>query len=261
MKGFLLYLLIFVVVFSQSLHPDLEGVGVDERYNELIPKRVKFRNEQGKEVTLGGYLSKGKPLLFNFVYYNCTSTCTELLNGLSSTIKELDGLEVGEDFDIVTLSIDPREGYEMAGAKKKNMLNFYKLQKIKNSWHYLTGEESGIKRVAKALGFRYKWSARQEQYLHPAVIFILTPEGKISRYFYGVNFRVADIKLSLIEASAGKIGTTFDRFLLLCYTFDPTKGKYTKDALKIMAVAGGLTLLFVVVFLGYFWKRELKKVR
>ena len=261
MKTFLLYLLTLVLTFSQALHPDLEGVGVDEHYNQSIPTKVKFRNEQGKKVTLADYLFGDKPVLFNFVYYNCTSTCTELLNGLSKTIKELDGLEVGKDFDIVTLSIDPREGYQMAKAKKKNMLRHYNLQRVKKGWHYLTGEESDIKKITKALGFKYKWSARQEQYLHPAVIFILTSKGKISRYLYGVSFSTADIKLSLIEASAGKIGTTFDRFLLLCYTFDPTKGKYTKDALKIMSIAGGLTLLFVVVFLVYFWKREIKEVK
>ena len=258
MKLFIILLLSVVFLFGQQLHPDLEALGVDEHYDKLVPLSLRFINEEGEKVTLDKYFSKIKPVLFNFVYYNCTATCNQLLHGVSKAVADLDGLKVGKDFEIVTLSIDSREGYQMAKAKKKNYLEQYSLESIDRGWHYLTGEDNQIRPLANALGFKYKWSAKQEQFLHPSVIFILTPKGKISRYLYGVEYNEADLKLSLIEASSGKIGTTFDKILLLCYTFDPTKGQYTKNALTIMSFAGLLTLLFVGMFLAYFWKKELK---
>ena len=256
----LFILLLFVVLLhGQAVHPDLDGVGVDEHYDKQISLSSRFIDEQGKRVTLSKYFSANKPVLFNFVYYNCTATCNQLLHGVSNVLTKLKGLEVGKDFEIVTLSIDAREGHQMAAAKKKNYLKQYSLESVNDGWHYLTGEDNQIKPLANALGFNYKWSEKQEQFLHPSVIFILTPKGKISRYLYGVDYNSSDLKLSLIEASAGKIGTTFDKIILLCYTFDVTKGKYTKNALRIMSFAGLLTLIFVGIFLGYFWKKELSK--
>jgi protein SCO1/2 len=239
---------------------DLEEVDVVENLDAMLPLDLTFRDEQGATVRLGSLFEEGKPVIVTLGYYECPMLCSLVLNGMVNGLKDMD-LRIGDDFKVLTLSIDPEEGYALAVDKKKSYLKSYDETTDPAGWRFLTGDQEPITALADALGFRYKYIPENDQFAHAAVIMVVTPEGRISRYLYGVQYEPKTVRLSLVEAGQGKVGTTMDRFLLTCYSFDASAGTYSLAAMKLMRLGGLLTLAVVVLFLGFFWLRESRRNR
>jgi protein SCO1/2 len=233
------------VLHAQSLpantRPEaLRDVGFDQRLGESLPLDVVLRDESGEPVPLGRYFGR-RPVVLSLVYYDCPMLCTLTLNGLASALAPL-SFDVGREFEVVTVSFDPREGPELARAKKASYIQRYKRAGAAEGWHFLTGEEAALKRLTAAIGFRYAWDERTKQFAHPAGIVVLTPEGRISRYLYGIEYAPKDLKLAVMESSAGRIGSAMDQVLLFCYQYDPQTGRYGAMILRLVRVAALLTL-------------------
>jgi protein SCO1/2 len=235
--------------------PRLENVGIEQHLDAQVPPDLTFLDETGKTVKLGDYFG-GKPLILNLVYYNCTMLCGEALAGLSSAMR-LVKFDVGSEFDVITVSFDPRETPEMAAAKKKDYVARYGRANAAAGWHFLTGQPAAINALTKAVGFQYQYDARSNQYAHATAIMVLTPQGRISRYFYGVDFPPKDLRMGLVEASQGKIGNAVDAVLLYCYHYNPETGKYGAMVANILRLAAGATILFMGVFLFILWRLDL----
>lgn len=247
------------VIYSKTEIPDeLKGIGVTEHLGDKITTDLTFKDETGKSVMLSDYFKSGRPVLLNLVYYKCPSLCNFLLNGLVKGLKSLDWTP-GNQFEIVTVSINPQENYELASRKKNAYIEDYGRSKAESGWHFLTGEESQIQKLSSEVGFNYRYDPKERQYAHTAVLFALTPEGKISRYLYGIEFKNQDLKLALLEASNGKVGTVVDRFLLFCFQYDPLTKKYSIYVTKLMEVACGITVLVLGTYLMIFWRRQRKE--
>lgn len=238
----------------------VEGVDVEERPDAQLPLQLEFADESGRTVALGEYFRPDRPVLLVLAYYRCPMLCSLVLGGVVSSLKEIDWV-AGEEFEIVTLSIDPLDVPKLAESKKQEYLRRYGEPAAARGWHFLTGREAEISRVADAVGFRYRYLEDRQEYAHPAVIFIATPEGRVSRYLYGVEYDPRTVRLSLVEASEGRIGTTMDRILLYCYHYDPKSGQYTPVAMNIMRLAGTLTVLVLAVILLLLWRRDVRKKR
>lgn len=257
----LLLLLCVMMGTGASVHADekipveLEGVGVTEHLGQKIPVEVGFVDEQGQAVTLQRYFSSGKPVILNLVYYTCPMLCTMVLNGMVDGLKEV-AYTIGTEYEVVSISIDPRDTPDIAFKKKSNYLKSYGRPGAEPGWHFLTGTEENIRKVADAVGFQYKWDDRQEQYVHAATLFVLTPQATISRYLYGIQFTSKDLRLALLEASEGKIGSVIERFILFCYHYDPVGKKYALYATNVMRVGGALTAVILFSYLGILWRRE-----
>lgn len=221
----------------------LQNVGIQQRLEQQIPLDTPFRDETGKAVRLGDYIGK-KPVILSFVYYRCPMLCPELLIGLESSLKVLK-FDIGKQFDVVTVSIDPKDTPEIAAAKKAEILKRYNRPGAENGWHFLTGTPQSITAVADAAGFHYQLDEKTGQFAHGTAIIVLTSDGKVSRYFYGVDFPPKDLRLSLIQASDNKIGTIADAVLLYCFHYDPATGKYSVLIGRVMQVGGGLTILLI----------------
>ncbi len=221
----------------------LENVGIQQRLEQQIPLDLTFRDESGKTVQLGDYIGK-KPVILNFVYYSCPMLCPELLIGLESSLKVLK-FNVGKEFDVVTVSFDPNDTPQRAAAKKADILKRYNRAGSENGWHFLTGQPQSITALAEAAGFHYQFDKKTGQYAHATAIMVLTSEGKISQYYYGVDFAPKDLRLSLIQASDNKIGTVADAVLLYCFHYDPATGKYSVLIGRVIQVGGGLTVLLL----------------
>ena len=239
---------------------DLDAVGVDEHLDAQLPMDLMFRDESGAEVRFGDLFNEGRPVILTLGYYRCPMLCSLVLNGLADSLKELD-LNPGEHFDMVTVSIDPGDSHEVAGKKKQSYVRYYDRAGAEGSWAFLTGDDEPIRQLAEAVGFRYEYLPDQDQYAHAAVIFVLTPEGRVSRYLYGVQYEPTTMRLGLVEASEGKIGTITDRFLLFCYHYDAAAGTYGPAAIKIMRLGGFITLVALAFVVGIFWLRELRRKR
>jgi len=237
---------------------DLQSIDVIEHSGDSIPLDLTFVNDRGETVKLGDYFNRGKPVILILAYYDCPMLCTFVLNGMSDGVRKL-GWSPGDKFQMVTVSIDPRETPELAAGKKKVYLDNLSLPVKGDGWAFLVGEESQSKSLANALGFKYYYDSKNKQYAHPAVAFVLTADGRISRYLYGIDFKPRDLKLSLIEASEGKIGSTIDRIILYCYHYDPKAGGYVVFATNIMKIGGALTLIVLVIFLAVMWRVERRK--
>jgi protein SCO1/2 len=235
--------------------PRLENVGIEQHLDAQVPPDLTFRDETGKTVRLGDYFGR-KPLILNLVYYNCTMLCGEALAGLASAMR-LVKFDVGNEFDVVTVSFDPRETPEMAAAKKKDYVGRYGRPNAAAGWHFLTGQPESINALTKAVGFQYQYDAKTNQYAHATAIMVLTPQGRISRYFYGVDFPPKDLRMGLVEASQGKIGNAVDAVLLYCYHYDPETGKYGAMVANILRLAAAATILFVGTFLFILWRLDL----
>jgi protein SCO1/2 len=238
------------------LPPVLRSVGFDQRLDEQVPLDLAFRDEAGRAVRLGDYFD-GKPVILVLAYFRCPQLCTEVLNGLVRAMLDLP-LELGKDFRVVTVSFDARETPEMAAAKKKTYLERYGRPGAENGWHFLTGEEGAIKRLTDAVGFRYSYDARNDQFAHASGIMVLTPTGKVSRYFYDIRYSPRDLRLGLVEASAGRIGSAVDQILLYCFHYDPIEGKYGATIMNFVRLGGVLTILALAVFMAVLWRRERK---
>jgi protein SCO1/2 len=221
--------------------PGLQHVGIQQNLNEQIPPDLAFTDESGRSVRLGDYFGK-KPLILNLVYFTCPMLCGEELNGLQSALRVLK-FDVGNQFDVITVSFDPRDTPDAATKKKAEILKRYKRSGAEQGWHFLVGNQDSIDRIAKAAGFEFEYDKQTQQFAHSTAIMVLTPQGKIAQYYYGIDYPPNDLRLALVDASQEKIGNVVDEFLLYCYHYDPEKGKYSATITRILRLAGVATLL------------------
>lgn len=222
--------------------PILSNLGIDQRLDEQVPLDLTFRDEAGRRVRLGEYFA-GKPVILVLAYYRCPMLCTQVLNGLVRALLDVK-LELGKDFQVVTVSFDPREQPALAEDKKKTYLDRYGHRPgAEDGWHFLTGDEGPIKQLADSVGFHYKYDPKNDQYAHASAIMVLTPQGKVSRYFLDVRFDPATLRLSLVEASNNKIGSLADKIFLFCFHYDPIEGKYGPAVMNLVRLGGVLTML------------------
>jgi len=233
----------------------VEQIGIDQKLNEQIPLELTFRDETGRSVALSEYFKSGRPVVLSFVYYRCPMLCTMTLNGMAASFKPLK-FEMGKDYDVVTVSFDPREGPDLAAAKKAAYVKHYGREEGEAGWHFLTGDEQNIKALAAAAGFRYFYDAKTDQYAHASGIMVLTPSGRLSRYFYGLEYSTRDLQFGLVEASNHRIGSVADRFLLLCYHYDPMTGRYGLAIMNALRGGAVLTLLCIGSFIYIMIRRE-----
>ena len=243
-----------------SVPQDTEGIGIFEKLDTQIPLDLRFTAESGRAFTLSESFSDGKPVLLTLVYYECPSICNALLNGLTETLKALEW-SVGDQFRVITVSIDPTESHELAAAKKRGYLSYYgRAGSAEEGWQFLVGEQPSIEALAEAVGFGYRYEEGTGLYTHAASVMVLTPGGRMSRYLNDVMYEPQTLQLALTEAAEGAIGTPVQRFLLKwCYSYDPTSGKYVLAARKVMTIGGGLMVLATVVGLVLLSRRELKR--
>jgi len=239
--------------------PRLENVAIEQRLDAQIPPDLTFRDDAGKAVKLGDYFGH-KPTILNLVYYNCTMLCGEALAGLASAMR-LVKFDVGNEFDVITVSFDPRETPEMAAAKKLDYVKRYSRANAAFGWHFLVGQPESINALTKAVGFNYQYDSKSNQYAHATAIMVLTPQGRISRYFYGVDFPPKDLRMGLVEASQGKIGNAVDAVLLYCYHYNPETGKYGAMVGNILRLAAAATILMLGTFLFILWRLDLSVTR
>ena len=234
--------------------PALREVGIDQRLGESLPLDASFRDENGRAVVLGDYFGK-KPVVLVLTYFECPMLCTLVLNGLTKTLKTL-SFEPGKEFDVVAVSFDPRDTPEVAARKKAAYVAEYGRESSAAGWHFLTGEPDAIARVATAVGFRYRWVPEEKQFAHAAAIIVATPEGRLARYFYGIEYAGRDLRLGLVEAADHKIGSAVDALLLFCYRYDPATGKYGAIALNLVRAGGVATVLILGAFMTVMFRRE-----
>jgi len=232
----------------------LKDVGIDQKLNDEIPLDLTFRDEHGKTVELAQYFGS-KPVILTLVYYNCPMLCTQVLNGLDRTLKQIP-LNIGKDYNVVTVSIDPSEQPVLAEAKQAMYVGMYGRPGAAEGWHFLTGDEKDIKQLAQAVGFRYAYDSDSKQFAHASAIMMLTPEGRMSRYFYGIQYPERDIRLGLVEASQGKISSPIDQVLLFCYHYDPHTGKYGLLISRVLQLAGLVTMLAGGICLYFLFRGE-----
>jgi protein SCO1 len=239
---------------ANSRPPRLENVGIEQHLDAQVPPDLTFRDDTGTSVKLGDYFGR-KPLILNLVYYNCTMLCGEALAGLASAMR-LVKFDVGNEFDVVTVSFDPRETSEMAAAKKKDYVGRYGRPNAAAGWHFLTGQPDSINALTKVAGFQYQYDPKINQFAHATAIMVLTPQGRISRYFYGVDFPPKDLRMGLVEASQGKIGNAVDAVLLYCYHYNPETGKYGARVANILRLAAAATILLLGTLLFILWRLD-----
>ena len=223
--------------------PELKNVGIEQRLNQQIPLGLVFRDEGGKTVTLRDYFGR-KPVILNLVYYKCPMLCSEVLSGLVSSLKILK-FDVGNQYNVLTVSFNPRETPDLAAASKAQYLKRYGRPGAAEGWHFLTGPEESISALTQAVGFQYQYDAQTDQYAHATAIMILTPDGRVAQYYYGVEFAPKDLRLGLIQASSGKIGNLVDEVLLYCYHYDPATGKYGAVITRILKLSGIATIVLI----------------
>jgi protein SCO1 len=245
---------------SSELVPDiLAKVGIDQKLNAQVPLDAMFRDEAGRMVKLGDYFGQ-RPVILTLVYYECPMLCTQVLNGAVSALKVMT-FTAGQEFDVVTVSFNPKETPAMAAAKKQTYLAKYGRPQAAAGWHFLTGEQPAIDALAGSVGFRYTFDQSSGQYVHASAIMVLTPQGRVSKYFYGIEYPPKDIRLGLIEASGGKIGTPVDQVLLYCYHYDPHSGKYSMIVMNVLRLAGVATVTLIAGFIGLMWIRDRRKLK
>jgi protein SCO1 len=236
----------------------LNQAGIDQKLNNQVPLNLTFRDEHGSTVELGQFFA-GKPVVLTLVYYNCPMLCTQVLNAVDRSMETMP-LEIGKDFNVVTVSIDPSDRAPMADAKHAMYAGMYLgatgRKGAETDWHFLTGDEPQIKALADAVGFRYAYDPDSKQFAHASGIMVLTPEGKVSKYFYGVTYPARDLRLGLVDASQEKIGTVADQLLLFCYHYDPHTGKYGLIVSRALQLGGGATVLIGGIFLFFLFRGE-----
>jgi protein SCO1/2 len=232
----------------------LREIGFDQRINERLPLDRTFTDEAGRRVALGDYFGR-RPVVMVFAYYDCPMLCTLAINGLASALGVL-SLEPGGDFEIVTVSFDPRDTPASASAKKAQYLERYKRRGGAAAWHFLTGEQASIDRVTRAAGFHYAWDKDTKQFAHPTGIIVLTADGRIARYLFGIEYGPRDLRYALVEASNGRVGSAVDSLLLYCYHYDPMTGRYGLVIMRAVRLAGAVTVLGLVAFIVVMVRRE-----
>jgi protein SCO1/2 len=234
--------------------PALQNVGIDQKLNYQVALDLEFKDEAGKTVKLAEFFH-GKPVVLSLVYYRCPMLCNLVLNGELRSFRQVP-LELGKDFEVVTVSFDPEETPDVAAAKKATYVDKYNRGSAANSWHFLTGAEPQIHALADSVGFRYAKDPKTGQWAHASGIMVLTPQGRIARYLYGIEYARNDMRLALVEASANKIGTPTDQILLFCYHYDPSKGKYTFAVVNALRAGGSATVLALGLFLFVNLRRD-----
>ncbi len=242
---------------SNGLPPALKGVGIEQKLNEQLPFDAVFKDENGKEVKLGEYFGKGRPVILALVYYECPMLCNQVLNGLTGSLKSL-AFDTGKDFDVVAISFDAGENDkpELAKNKKASYMTRYGRPGTETGWHFLTGTQGEIDKVTQAVGFNYQWDEQSKQFAHAGGIMLATPEGKLSRYLYGIDYAPKDIKFAVMESADNKIGSSAEQLMLYCYHYDPATGKYGLSVMKIMRLGGVATLIGLGAMFFVFWRRN-----
>jgi protein SCO1/2 len=235
---------------STGLPKALTDVRLEQKLDQQLPLDLVFRDESGQSVKLGQYFGK-KPVVLALVYYDCPMLCTQVLNGMATSFRVLP-FQIGKEYEVVTVSFDPRETSALAASKKQVYVNYLPERMhagANEGWHFLTGDQQSIAQLTDAVGFRYHYDEATKQFAHASGIMVATPQGKLSRYFYGVDYSARDLRLGLIESSENKIGTPVDQLLLYCYHYDPASGKYGAAVMKIMRIGGVLTVLSIITML------------
>ena len=240
---------------TEPAPPALSGVTVTEKLGDTIPLDLEFTDEEGHKVEIGDYFQEGRPVVLTLNYFECPMLCTLQLNGLIKGLQELE-LNFGTDFQIVTVSFDPGETWKMARLKKKNYLDELGRVGAENGWSFLTGRSQPIETLAESVGYGYRWDKATQQYVHPAVLMVLTPEGVVSRYLYGIEFEPKTLRLSVVEAADGEIGTTLDQFILFCFQYNAEEGKYAVVARQVMKVFGAIWVVIIASVLFTFFRME-----
>lgn len=253
-------MLVCVDTVAQAPRYDLKkDVVLEQRLNTLVPLDIPYLDEGGRDVTLARYF-QGKPVALMLPFYNCAGICTAELNGLVKALKKLT-LKPGQDFHIVIASINPSEKPPLAAMKKQAYLAELGRPEAGDGWHFLTGPQASIKRLTSAVGYHYVYDAETDQFIHPPGLIILTPEGRISRVFGGVEYDPQTLRLALVEASRGRIGTRTEQVLLACYQFDPSRGRYSLAVGRLLQIGGGLTIAVLGAFIGMSLARERRQAR
>lgn len=243
---------------AAELPSALREVGFDQNLNQMLPLDVELKDEHGRTVKIGDYFGK-RPVVLSFVYYGCPMLCLQSLSSLAATLGVLSE-NPGEDFEVVSVSIDPRETPALALDKKAHYIERSGKPSIAQGWHYLTGEEAAIQRLTKAAGFRYAWDESLQQYAHPAGIVVATPQGKVSRYLFGIDYGPRDLRLAVLDASEEKIGSPLKKALLYCYHYDLATGRYSLAIMRIVQLAGAVTVFSLGTLIFVWTRRERRQV-
>lgn len=233
----------------------LENVGIKEQLGELLNPNILLKDERGKDVTIGTYLGRSKPVILSLAYFNCPGLCNFHLNGMTDALKET-SLRMGKDYEYLVVSFDSKEKSELASQKKQSYVRAFGDSTIADGWHFLTGSEASIAELTQQVGFSFRWDEESNEFAHASAAIMLTPEGKISRYLHGIHFEPKTLRLGLLEASEGAIGTLADRFLLYCFHYDPKQNKYAVAAMSVMRIAGAAMVLILAVFIAPYWWRQ-----
>ena len=233
---------------------ELQKIDVEEKLGQTIPMDLVFTKDDGEQFQLGEFFNQDKPVIIMLAYYNCPMLCSLILNGMTDVAQQVD-FKPGEDYTILTISIEPTETVELAAAKKKNYIEALGIPGAEAGWHFCVGDSSQSRALADAVGFKYYWDDEQGQWAHPAVLNIFTEAGVISRYLYGLQYKPQDLRLALLEASRGKIGNSIDRVILYCFHYDPDAEGYVVFANNVMKLGGLATVIILVIFLGILWTR------
>ncbi|MCB0369091.1 MAG: SCO family protein [Bdellovibrionales bacterium] len=242
---------------SSQVPSELEGVGIDQKLGASIDKSLKFKDENGQEVTLGSFYGTHKPVIISLVYYTCPSLCNFHLNGLTEVLKSVDW-NPGQQFEVVAISFDPKETPTDAKSKKESYMSMYNRPGTEAGWHFLTGTQEEIAKITSSVGFNYKWNDKDNQWAHASAAIITTPDGVISRYLGGIQFDPKDVRLALNEASGGKIGNLIDKVILYCFHYDPKANKYALYAFNLMRLGGAVIILVMIIWLLPFWIKTKK---
>jgi protein SCO1 len=243
---------------NQQLPAALQNVEIEERLGSQLPLGARFTTQDGATVRLGELVRGDRPLVLSLVYFSCPMLCGLVLTGEVRGLRE-SGLELGKDFDAVTLSFDPADTTKLAAERQRGYLQALGKPEAKRAWTFLTGTKTDIDAVTEAVGFKYAFDERTKQYAHVAAVFVLTPGGQVSRYLYGIEYSAKDVRLAVVEASQGRVGTSFDRLLLTCYRYDPASRKYQPYVLGVMRVVMLGVLGGLGVMLGVLWRRDVKR--
>ncbi len=258
MKSLLCMLAVFSMfsAFAQTPQDYTRGIGIDQKLNQKIPLDLKFLDENSKDLPLSAYFGR-HPIILSLVYYQCPMLCNRVMNGVLAALKTIK-LNAAEDFEVVFVSIDPRETPQLAAGKKQSYIRSYNRAGAAEGWHFLTGDKKSIDALANATGYHYKYDPAKDQFSHGAAIMVLTPNGTLSQYFYGIEFAGQDVRLALVQSSQGKIGSIVDQVLLFCMAYDPTTGKYGLVIMRVIRIFGVLTVLILGTFIYVNLRRERK---
>jgi len=238
---------------AERLPPQLSDVGIEQRLNQQLPLDLTFKDEAGNPVPLRKYFQPGKPVVLSFVYFTCPMLCSEVLSSMAGALRFVK-FDAGREFQVLTVSIDPRDTPQTASAAKHKYLAIYGHPGADAGWHFLTGDNRAITQLANAAGFHYRWDAHSQQFAHAAGIMLVTPGGRIAKYYYGARYIPSDLRLGLIEASENRIGTVADQIVLYCYHWDPRTGRYGAIVSRVIQVSGGLTLLILCGLLWFLFR-------